>query len=666
MVLPHNTRSTDPNTLANTLDFVTKRTKLDYELSFERKVLEGTVEHELKCIGDGEEAVSAEVWLDSSWVEVSKVVMDGEVLGKLDETKEVKESEGKEGREAGEGEGEKNDSVEKGWKLEDRTGPYGSRLRILLGRRLEKEEVVNVKIHFQTTSKCTALGWMDPEQTSNKQHAYMYSQCQAIHCRSLFPCQDTPAVKSTYHSIIRSPLPVVVSGLSLSTKSLGVGLIEYEFEQKVAIPSYLYAIASGDITSARIGPRSAVWTSPDQLERCTKELDGDTEKFIEAAEKLIFPYEWETYNVLVLPPSFPYGGMENPNMTFATPTIISGDKSNIDVIAHELAHSWSGNLVTNANWEHFWLNEGWTTYLERRIIGAIHGDEMFHFSAIIGWKSLNESIKQFGPDHEFTKLVPNLHDGGDPDDAFSSVPYEKGFNLLYYLETLVGREKWDKFIPHYFETFRYKSLTTPTFLSTLTAFFQPDPTATKALSMINWPSWLSSPGLPPISPSFNASLATPCYLLAEKWSSLLPLPPTVQPSTSDDLVSATRFSPSPADVETWSTGQIIVFLEKVSDFPDPLTPPLVNLMDGTYRFSESGNAEVLSRFYTVALLAKDMEVYEKVEEFLGTVGRMKFVRPLYSLLNKADRARAVRTYIKYRGWYHPICRESVRRELGLE
>lgn len=279
------------------------------------------------------------------------------------------------------------------------------------------------------------------------------SQCQAIHARSLYPCQDTPAVKSPFDISIRSPLPVLTSGLPTGSRdflpgSKGVpGTLAYTSRQSIPIPSYLFAIASGDIASASIGPRSSVYTGPEELMRCKTELEDDMEKFMEAAESLVYPYPWTTYNVLILPPSFPYGGMENPTHTFATPTIISGDKSNIDVIAHELAHSWSGNLVSNANWEHFWLNEGWTVYLERRIQALIHGENEFHFSAIIGWKALTESVELFGKDHGFTKLVVDL-EGKDPDDAFSSVPYEKGFNFLYFLDRVVGREKWDKFIPH--------------------------------------------------------------------------------------------------------------------------------------------------------------------------------------------------------------------------
>ena len=348
-----NPRSTDPNTLSNILDFVTTATSLNYGLSFEKRALEGDVLHEMRCVS---EEGYAEVWLDSSFVVVKAVEVDGEELGELGG--EVEKPEGKQAA------GEVDDNEVAGWKLEERVKPYGSRLRILLGRKVDKDETLTVKIGFRTTEECTALGWMDPEQTSNKEQPYMCmscppprlvfffilschhffffffiysekkkqkkltglldSQCQAIHCRSLFPCQDAPAVKATYHSTIRSPLPVVVSGLSTSTKSMGEGVMEYEFEQKIPIPSYLYAVASGDITSAKIGPRSSLWTGPDELERCKKELENDTEKFIQAAENIIYPYPWETYNVLVLPPSFPYGAMENPNMTFATPTIIAG------------------------------------------------------------------------------------------------------------------------------------------------------------------------------------------------------------------------------------------------------------------------------------------------------------------------------------------------------
>ena len=320
-----------------------------------------------------------------------------------------------------------------------------------------------------TTSDCTALQWLTPEQTSNHKHPYMcrlfwrrnyaklililVSQCQAIHARSLFPCQDTPDVKSTYDFLIRSPLPVLASGMPegasdfIPSKDGRPGTLLYRFRQPIPMPSYLFALASGDLACASIGPRSTVWTGPNELTAAKWEFEADIEGYIEAAEKIVYPYAWTTYNVLVLPPSFPYGGMENPQYTYATPTIVSGDRANVDVLAHELSHSWSGNLVSNASWEHFWLNEGWTTYLERRLQAAIHGEANRDFSAIIGWKGLQDSIERFGENHEFTKLVVDLK-GKDPDDAFSQVPYEKGFVFLYSLEKMLGKGKFDKFIPH--------------------------------------------------------------------------------------------------------------------------------------------------------------------------------------------------------------------------
>ena len=347
-------------------------------------------------------------------------------------------------------------------------------------------------------------------------------------------------------------------------------------------------------------------------------------------------------------------------MTFATPTIISGDKSNIDVIAHELAHSWSGNLVTNASWQDFWLNEGWTTYLERRIQGSVHGEAMFHFSAIIGWKALRESVAKFDSNPGFTSLVVDL-EGKDPDDAFSSVPYEKGFNFIFYLDNLVGREKWDKFIPHYFSKYREKSLTSQDFKATLLDFFIPDPDASKALEAVDWEKWYHSPGLPSPEPQFDTTLAEPCYALARKWESLVPLPPSHPSSDADD-----RFTPEPQDIQGWSSNQLVVFLERLTDFTTSLSPPLVQLLDATYHLSKTENAEVKSRFFTVGLKAQDVEVYDEVANWLGKVGRMKFVRPLYMLLAGVDRALAVRTFVRNRKFYHPICREIVRKDLKLE
>ncbi|QSZ31017.1 hypothetical protein DSL72_000578 [Monilinia vaccinii-corymbosi] len=603
----------DPNTLSNYNNWRTKHTIADLAIDFKKQRVHGTVTLQLESITDKE---AEEIILDTSFVDVQNVAVDG------NETSQ--------------------------WTLKERTEPFGSPLCVKIPGGAAKGTIVALDITLSTTDKCTALQWLTPAQTSNKKFPYMFSQCQAIHNRSIFPCQDTPDVKSTYDFRIRSPLPVLASGLLRGTTSFihgengESGTLLYSFYQDIPMPSYLFALASGDIATASIGPRSLVSTGPEELLGAKWELERDTEKFIETIEKIVYPYEWTQYNVLVLPPSFPYGGMENPVFTFATPTIISGDRENVDVIAHELAHSWSGNLVSNASWEHFWLNEGWTIYLERRIIAAVHGEAYRDFSSIIGWKALEDSVKLYGEDHEFTKLVVDLK-GKDPDDAFSSVPYEKGFHFLYYLERLVGKSTWDKFIPHYFTTWKRKSLDSFEFKATLLDFFASDKAASKALESVDWESWFYKPGLPP-KPEFDTSLVDKCYALAKKWESK-------------------DFTPSPSDIEGWSANQVVVFLQQVQLFTTPLTPAQSQAMGRVYSLVDTQNVELSSRYFGVGLAAKDESVYQPTAELLGKVGRMKFVRTLYRKLVVVDRKLAEETFEKNKAFYHPICREQVEKDL---
>lgn len=480
-------------------------------------------------------------------------------------------------------------------------------------------------------------------------------------------------MKSTFTFNIRSPLPVLASGLPTGNKDYlpgkdgTPGTLLYTFDQSIPMPVYLFALASGDLASAAIGPRSCVHTGPEELLASQWEFEP-TEKFIQAAEKIVFPYAWTQYNVLVLPPSFPYGkqnqsalscdrrsrrlfcsvgGMENPIFTFATPTLVSGDRENIDVIAHELAHSWSGNLVTNCSWEHFWLNEGWTVYLERRIQASIHGESHRDFSAIIGWKALTDSIEGYGADHEYTKLIPNLKDQ-DPDDAFSSIPYEKGFTFLYYLEKLVGKDKWDKFIPHYFTTFAQKSLDSYEFKANLMEFFAKDATASEKLKSVDWDTWFYAPGYPP-KPDFDTSMVDVCYELADKWQAL---------DTGDS-----KFKPAASDISSWTANQSVVFLEKIQTWKTPLSPALVEKMGEVYSYASSKNVEVVSRYLIVGLKARCKAVYTPTTELLGRVGRMKFVRPLYRNLRECDEKLAQATFERYKQFYHPICKEMAHKDV---
>lgn len=581
----------DPNTLSNYNHWRTAHTTANFEILFEEQVLSGTVVLTLKSITNSK---TEEILLDTSYLNISDIKVHGNPAK---------------------------------WALLPRMEPYGSALKISLETGIPAGQTVEVLISVSTTKSSTALQWLSPAQTSNKKHPYMFSQCQAIHARSIFPCQDTPDVKSTFDFNITSPLPVIASGLSSPTNPTSHAPSGkpnlYKFHQPLPIPSYLFAIASGDIVSSSIGPRSVVATSPDQLSACVDELSADTESFLLAAEKIVYPYAWQQYNVLVLPPSFPYGGMENPIFTFATPTIISHDRQNVDVIAHELAHSWSGNLVSNASWEHFWLNEGWTVYLERRILASIHGNDTWRdFSAIIGWKALTDSVDQYGHDHEFTKLIVDLK-GKDPDDAFSSVPYEKGFNFLYYLEKLIGKDKFDTFIPHYFTVWKGKSLDSYDFKATLLDFFARDRAAAEIWKQVDWDSWFYKPGLPP-KPDFDTSLVNPAYELADRWETLThTTDPTPPPPPNPN------FEPKPSDIQDLSANQQIVFLERILTFPHPLPPHHAAQMGKVYAFKSSQNVELSSRWCQIAMQAGDQSCLEVVTGLLASVGRMKFVRPLY-------------------------------------
>ncbi|CAH6721375.1 leucine aminopeptidase 2 [[Candida] jaroonii] len=610
IVLPKHSPEFDPSTLSNYTKFDIVNTDLYFDINFDQKILVSNTVLELKTLDDIEEVV-----LDVSFIKVNKVKVNGQTI----------------------------DFV-----VGDRVEPLGSALTIPF--KAGKGEDLKVDIDFETTQQCTALQFLEKEATDGKKYPYLFSQSEAIHARSLFPCFDTPGIKGTYNITVKSPLNVIISGRPVSQK----GDI-YKFIQPIPIPSYLVAIASGDIEYSTVGPRSKVYTEPINLKRCHNELTDDIEKFIEAAEKIVFNYEWMDYNVLILPSSFPYGGMEVPNVTFATPTIITGDKSNIDVIAHELAHSWAGNLVTNCSWEHFWLNEGWCVYLERRIIESVHDKATRDFHCIIGWYDLSSSIKSM--DWKYTSLVHDLKDGSDPDDAFSVVPYEKGSTLLYHLETILTKEVFDPFIVHYFDKFKYKSLDSYQFLTTLYDFF---PDHRSVLDTVNWKQWLFEPGMPPIKPNFDTSLVDSVYKLSDQWFNSI--------KNNGDL---SKFSVK--DISSFSSNQSTVFLESLIEFDKhegfkwSENLKALEKIDQAYgvQYANDTNAEILSRYYFLQVGGGNLKYFDVLGQWLGTVGRMKFVRPGFVTLNDIDHDKAVEYFNKFKSNYHPICQQMVKKDLGL-
>ncbi|KAK9471949.1 LAP2 leucyl aminopeptidase yscIV [Dipodascopsis tothii] len=615
---------TDASTLSNYESFKINHTKLRFEVDWTAKALVGKVEYDLTTTADVQEIV-----LDTSYLDLGAISVNGAPATGV---------------------------------VGERLHALGCPLTIALAAPIAAGSPVALTLEFATTSECTALQWLDPPQTAGKKVPYLFSQCQAIHARSMFPCFDTSAVKSTYDFEIVSEHFAVASGNTVagSGAKTADGKTVYLFTQTIPIPSYLVAIASGDLVSAPIGPRSLVYSEPSSIDACQYEFEADTEKFIAAAEEIVFPYDWKTYNVLVLPPSFPYGGMENPNITFATPTLISGDRQNVDVIAHELAHSWSGNLVTSCSWEHFWLNEGWTVYLERRIVAAIHGEPSRHLSSIIGWSALAAAIEALGPDAErFSPLVIDLTTGrDDPDDAFSSVPYEKGSNLLYSLELALGKAKFDPFIPHYFTAFKGRSLDTYQFVHTLFAYFAADAAATAALVAFDWDTWLFAPGMPP-KPAFDTALSDAATGLAARWTAAIGSAPYT--GTPAEFAAAHGFAA--ADIDGWTSTQLGVFLENLAVAANPVP---VRALDSLYGVAASSNPEVLAKWYALAVPANVDESYAALAAWLGTVGRMKFVRPGYRLLETVDPALARETFKTHASFYHPICRAMVEKDLGLK
>ncbi|CAO3637411.1 unnamed protein product [Cunninghamella blakesleeana] len=615
----HYSAARDPSSLANLKQVKSTHLHLNWTISFEKKNIAGHVIIDLVTLEDNVDKVV----LDTSYLDIQRVSYEGQDLK---------------------------------FEVADCHPSLGSALTIQLAQPITTSGTkFQVKIDYSTTEDCTAVQFLEPEQTVGKKHPYLFSQCQAIHARAFCPCQDTPAIKLTYSASVSSPLPVVMSALKTDNLQGENGLTTYKFEQRTTIPSYLIAIASGNLVSREIGPRSSVWCEPEVVDNAAWEFDS-TEDFIRTGEELLTPYEWGRYDLLVLPPSFPYGGMENPCLTFVTPTLLAGDKSAVDVIAHEIAHSWMGNLCTTQNWEHFWLNEGHTVFIERKITGRLHGEAERQFSAIIGWKALKESVELFGADSPATVLKPDLSGGIDPDDYFSSVPYEKGFNLLYHIEKVVGGPSiFEPFLKSYVQKYAGQSITTDDWKNYLFEYFEKThgQEYVDKLNTIDWNTWINGAGMPPVDPQFDTTLAKQCYDLADKWD---------KARQGSDL---TEFAPS--DIESFSAGQKIVFLEKLTDC-QPLPHELIKKMDELYKLTAIRNADIRFRWQNICLRTSYEPIYPEVVEFITEQGRMKFVRPLFRLLHEAKNGQqlAVDTYLKHRKFYHPIAATLIEKDIGIK
>lgn len=507
----------------------------------------------------------------------------------------------------------------------------------ILGAPLTVElpaQATKVRIEYETSPTASGVQWLSPVQTAGKQQPYVFTQSQAIHARSWIPLQDSPGVRVTYSATIRTPAGIRAV-MSAEESDGAPKLGEFNFSMQQPIPPYLIALAAGDIMFKSLGKRTGVYTEPAMMEKAAKELE-DTEKMVEATEKLYGSYRWGRYDILVLPPSFPYGGMENPRLTFATPTILAGDKSLVSLIAHELAHSWSGNLVTNATWRDFWLNEGFTTYLERRIVEAVYGRDAEEMQAVLGRRTLEALLTKFEPRDQV--LHVDL-DGRDPDDGSTEVPYEKGALLLRYLEETVGRDKFDQFLKSYFDAFAFQSITTPDFRAYLQKnLLDANPQFATKISSDLLDEWMEQPGLPASAPKSQSDAFGKVEAQAKSWLS--------------------GKAAASLEAKQWATQEWLHFLNSL---PAQLTVTQMKDLDQAFGLTNTGNAEIAHAWLLLSIRNNYATAYPRLEAYLTTIGRQKLIRPLYEELvtTPAGRQRAKAIFAKARAGYHPIAQASV-------
>jgi leukotriene-A4 hydrolase len=569
---------------------------LDLEVLFDRKVLKGTATHTLERAAN---AGASPLILDTRGLSIQKT-----------------------------------EAADDGMKYQDVNFTLGKPDPIL-GTPLEiklPSSATFVRITYETSPEAAGLQWLSPPQTAGKKHPYLFSQSEPILARSWIPLQDSPGVRITYAAHIRTPenLRAVMSA-SNNPKSPLNG--DYLVAMRQSIPSYLIAIAVGDIVFRPLGARTGVYAEPAMVDKAAREF-VDTEKMVAAVEKLVGPYRWERYDILVLPPSFPIGGMENPRLTFATPTVIAGDKSLVSLIAHELSHSWSGNLVTNATWRDFWLNEGMTTYLERRVVEEVYGRPRAEMEAVLGRQDLEKLLTTL-PDRD--EILHIDLSGRDPDDGFNDVPYEKGALFLRHLEETWGRERFDPFLRGYFDHFAFQSITTADFAEYLEKnLLDKDPMlATK----VPLDQWLYQPGLPSNAPKPQSDAFARVEAPARDWLD------------GRQKLSALKTT-------AWSTQEWLHFLRFL---PEQLSPESMAELDKAFGFTNSGNSEIAHQWLLMAIRSKYEPAMPRLEEYLIGIGRQKLIRPLYEELVKTPegKARAESIYQKARPGYHPIAARNI-------
>ena len=490
------------------------------------------------------------------------------------------------------------------------------------------KESKKVRIRYATGTNANALQWLEAAQTTGKKHPFLYTQSESIYARSWVPCPDGPGIRFTYSARISVPKGMMAlmsaNGNPQQANDSGV----YHFDMDKAIPAYLLALAVGDIRFEKIDERTGVYAEPEMIEKVRYEF-ADMGQMVHTAESLYGPYSWGRYDVIVLPPGFPIGGMENPKLTFCTPTVIAGDRSLVNLIAHELAHSWSGNLVTNATWDDIWMNEGFTVYFERRISEAMNGKSYVDMLWELGYQDLEAAVEDFGKDSRRTWLKQDLK-GKDSDEGLSDIPYEKGALFLWLIEQNVGREKWDSFLKQYFAAHAFRTITTEQFLRYLDQHLIKGDSALYKKLDIN--AWVYGPGIPANAP--RADMERFEKVNAQR-TLFLKTNATKELQTKD-----------------WTTHEWLHFLRKM---PKPLSLEQMQALDAAFHFTDAHNSEIADLWFIMAVAADYKTAYPAMDRFLSVTGRQKFILPLYDAMMQSGKAAMAKSiYAKYRANYHPL------------
>jgi leukotriene-A4 hydrolase len=506
----------------------------------------------------------------------------------------------------------------------------GSSLQVTI----EKDTKI-VTIYYATNAGAAALQWLTPQQTAGKKHPYLFTQSESIAARSWIPCQDSPGIRFTYNATVDVPkelLALMSAENPQSRNQTG----HYTFRQTKAIPSYLLALAVGDIAFKKVDARTGVYAEPVVLDKAVYEF-GDVGRMVTAAEKLYGPYRWGRYDLLILPPSFPFGGMENPNLNFITPTIIAGDRSLVSIICHELAHSWSGNLVTNATWNDFWLNEGFTNYFERRIDEVLYGKEEAEIQEEFARKALGEAVNDLAKQPEDTYLKTN-YKGRNPDEGTNDIAYEKGYFFLRVIENAVGREQFDSFLKGYFDAKAFQSVTTEDFINYMNEHLIK---GNKALEeKIRVKDWVYGPGIPS-----NIIYSKDLFKEGGKFAKI------------DNMILVWKnnplYNPMLFRQEVATSNEKRYLLSKL---PENMTYDQMEYMDKTFYFTASNNTDVQLAWYAHAIRNNYTPANNRIAKYLIENGRMWHIIPLYKELLKspAGKKRAEDIYRIARPNYHPM------------